>query len=191
MPRTFNGITTDTAPDVRIPLRAFGLLRAQNDKESTSLEIAARMKPGVSPEQARAECSLIWRNVMRAPQFQHEWHQDLQVESLEHGASVLRDRFGLALQLLAGSAGLLLLLMCSNVAGLLLARGAARREEMAVRLALGVSRGRLLRQMLAESALLAGLGAAGGWLIAVISLPFLLRPATPARSRHHATGPCA
>jgi predicted permease len=183
MPRTFNGITTDTAPDLRIPLRTFGLLRAQNDKERTPLEIAARMKPGVSPEQARAECSLIWRDVMRAPQFQHEWHQDLQVESLEHGASVLRDRFGLALQLLAGSAGLLLLLMCSNVAGLLLARGADRREEMAVRLALGASRARLLRQMLAESSLLAALGAAGGWLIAVVSLPFLLRAMPPLRDR--------
>jgi predicted permease len=183
MPRTFNGITTDTAPDVRIPLRTFGLLRAQNDIMSPALEIAARMKPGVSPEQARAECSLIWRNVMRAPQFQYEWRQDLQVESLEHGASVLRDRFGRALQLLVCSAGLLLLLMCSNVAGLLLARGAARREQMAVRLALGASRARLLRQMLAESALLAGLGAPGGWLMAAASLPFLLRALPPLRDR--------
>jgi predicted permease len=73
--------------------------------------------------------------------------------------------------------------MCSNVAGLLLARGAARREEIAVRLALGATRAQLVRQMLAESALLAGVGAAGGWVVAVLSMPLLLRALPPMRDR--------
>ena len=195
MPRTFNGITADTAPDLRIPLRAFPLLRFEGAfrGHGIALEIAARLKPGVSLAQARTECYLIWRSatedaLRRAPnvppdQIESELARGLQVESLERGVSVLRDRFGLALQLLAGSAGLLLLLMCSNVAGLLLARGAARSEEFAVRLALGATRARLVRPMLTESALLAGLGAAGGWLLATLSMPLLVRALPPMRDR--------
>ena len=194
MPRTFNGITADTAPDLRIPLRAFPLLRFEGAfrADGIALEIAARLKPGVSLAQARAECSAIWRAatadaMQRAndppDRIRSELSRGLQVESIERGVSILRDRFGLALQLLAGSSGLLLLLMCSNVAGLLLARTAARREEIAVRLALGATRARLVRQMLAESALLAGLGAAGGWLVAALSLPLLVRALPPMRDR--------
>ena len=195
MPRTFNGITADTAPDLRIPLRAFPLLRFEGAFRGNgiALEIAARLKPGVSLAQARDECYRIWRAATedalhRVPNItpdrvQSELARGLQVESLERGVSILRDRVGLALQLLAGSAGLLLLLMCSNVAGLLLTRSAARREEIAVRLALGATRARLVRQMLAESALLAGLGAAGGWLVAVASMPVLVRALPPMRDR--------
>ena len=195
MPRTFNGITADTAPDLRIPLRAFPLLRFEGAFRGNgiALEIAARLKPGVSLAQARDECYRIWRAatedaLYRVPNItpdrvQSELARGLQVESLERGVSILRDRVGLALQLLAGSAALLLLLMCSNVAGLLLTRSAARREEIAVRLALGATRARLVRQMLAESALLAGLGAAGGWLVAVASMPVLVRALPPMRDR--------
>jgi predicted permease len=195
MPRTFNGITTDTAPDLRIPIRAFPLLRFEDAlrADGIDLEIAARLKPGVTMPQARAECFAIWHTAieqamhrmpnMTPDRIQSELSRGLQVESLERGVSVLRDRFGPALQLLAASAALLLLLMCSNVAGLLLARSAARREEIAVRLALGATRARLVRQMLAESALLAGLGALGGWLLAALSMPLLVNALPPMRDR--------
>jgi predicted permease len=189
MPRAFNGITADTAPDLRIPVRAFPLLSFSGAirEDGIALEIAARMKPDVSLARAREECYAIWRSVVLSTSSgnaaQTELARGLQVESLERGASMLRERFGLALELLSGSAALLLLLMCSNVAGLLLARGAARQDEVAVRMALGASRSRLVRQMLAESAILAALGAAGGWLVATISMPLLARAIPPMRDR--------
>lgn len=194
MPRTFNGIAADTTPDIRIPVRAFPLLRFEGALRfnGIALEIAARLKPGVTLAQARAECSAIWRSATEdalrrghnPPDYiRSELSRGLQVESIERGVSILRDRFGPALQLLAGSSGLLLLLMCSNVAGLLLARNAARRSEIAVRLALGATRARLIRQMLAESVLLAGMGAAGGWLLALLCMPLLMRALPPMRDR--------
>jgi predicted permease len=157
-----------------------------------ALELAARLKPGVTIDQARAECTAIWhaatevvmRNVHASPDsIAEELSRGLQIESLEHGVSMLRDKFGPAVKSLAAGAALLLLLMCSNVAGLLLARNAARREEMALRLAMGASRGRLMRQMLLESALLAAIGSLGGWAIAEAALPLLAHALPPMRDR--------
>jgi predicted permease len=195
MPHAFNGITADTAPDLRIPVRAFPLLRFEGAfrADGIALEVAARKRPGATLSQVQAECFAIWHATTEAylnslpnmtpDRMESEMIRGLQVESLERGASVLRDRFGPALRVMLGSAGLLLLLLCSNVAALLLARSAARREEIAVRLAIGATRVRLARQMLAESLLLAGLGAAGGWLVAAASLPLLVGALPPMRDR--------
>jgi predicted permease len=194
MPRAFNGISADTSPELRIPLRTFPLLSFDGAyrADSASLEIAVRLKPGVTLARARAECFTIWRAATEVGLHRAHWlpadidtvlSRGLELESLERGVSLLRERFGLAVRLLSASAGLLLLLMCSNVAGLLLARNAARREEIALRLALGATRVRLIRQMFTESVLLALAGAAGGWLVAAASLPLLLRALPPMRDR--------
>jgi predicted permease len=187
LPREFNGFAADTAPDVRLPLRVWPLFApgwAQHT-ELVSLDLAGRLKPGVSIAQAQAESRTIWRaaldsidktlpaGVSRDPTY------PLELDSLEHGVSILRDRYGTALKFLIACSSFLLLMVCANVAGLLLARSAVRRQEIAVRLAVGATRARLVRQMLIESSLLAALGAVGGVAIAGVLTPLLSRMLPP------------
>src|SRR5206468_8488594 len=82
------------------------------------------------------------------------------------GVSAVRTAYSTQLWVLLGATGLVLLLTCVNLANLMLARSTARAREIAVRLAIGASRGRVVRQMLAESAIVAGVGALGGFLLA-------------------------
>lgn len=187
MPREFNGMAVDSSPDVRVPWSAFPLLALETDRRPayTTVEIAGRLKPGVTLAQAQAECQAFWRTSteayyagrrdLTAADLQRELNHGMLLDPMEHGVSVLRDRFAPALKLLTGCVGLLLLMVCSNVAGLLLARAASRREEIAIRLALGASRARLVRDALLESAILAGAGSAGGWLLAWAAAPLLVR----------------
>ncbi len=105
----------------------------------------------------------------------------MKLEPLARGTSILRDRFGDALKLLMGAAALLLSIVCLNVAGLLLARTAARQQEITVRLAIGATRLRIMRQMIAESLLLVIFGCGAGMCIAMAATPLILRLLPPVR----------
>jgi putative ABC transport system permease protein len=128
------------------------------------LDQVARLKPGITIEQARADLDVVMQQIVKAhPESDltgaHSWFQPLQASLVDDARP--------ALVALLGAVGLVLLIACANVANLLLARGAARSKEFAVRTALGAGRARLARQLITESALLVSLAAGAGILLAI------------------------
>ncbi len=134
------------------------------------LNVFARLKPGVSEEQARSTMKVFTANLLRA--FPGAVKMGATVRPLR---DVLAFSVRSTLNLLLATVGVVLLIACANVGQLLLARGAGRAREMALRGALGAERGRLLRQLLTESLLLAVAGAIAGTGIAASTLWFLAR----------------
>jgi predicted permease len=191
MPPDFNGTSADNTPEVRAPIGAVQHLSRYEGPNSVppqlnldefQVDLAGRLKPGVTREQAYAECFALWKAVVeKEPYAATVLKRGMSLDPLERGVSIVRDKFGEAVRLIAGASGLLLLLVCANVAGLMLAAAAARRSEIAVRLALGATRMRLARQMLTESLLLVAIGAAGGWALAWICAPLLVHALPPVR----------
>jgi predicted permease len=192
MPGSFNGISVDTSPDVRVPLNMFRLLWTDPqpfDIEEARLDLGGRLKPGTTRAEARVETLAIWRAAvepyskgqLRGRGVFDQLQSGMDLDSLERGISLLRERYAGALQLLLASVGLLLVMVSANVTGLLLTRTAGRREEIALRQALGATRVRLTREMLTETFLLTGLGAACGVLLAFSLTRWLPRALPPLR----------
>jgi putative ABC transport system permease protein len=192
MPRAFNGTSVDTAPDIRVPLSSFEVLWSEPQTfsvEEAALDLGARLKSGVTRAQAQAETLAIWRAAIEPYSVDNphgrgvydQFRTGMELDPLERGVSILRERYAGALSLLIVSVGLLQLMVCANVTGLLLTRIASRRGEIAVRLALGATRGRLAKQMFVESLLLTGLGAIGGALLAFAASPWVARALPPIR----------
>jgi predicted permease len=173
-PPGFFGLTVGQSPSLWIPLA----MQKQIDPDESALEenmfrflhIIARVKPGVSRQQAQANTDLVFRQILRGylgprplPQeLSNIQHAFIELTGAATGRSQLRSLFTAPLQVLMTVVVLVLLIACANIANLLLARATARQQEIAIRLAVGAERKRLIRQLLAESALLGFVGAALG-----------------------------
>jgi predicted permease len=177
-PRGFTGAkNVQASPDVFVPLgmqpfidpkgERGGLL---DDPETWWVEVMGRIKPDVSEAQARAALNVELAEAVRATMTMKpgDTLPRLDLEDGSRGLGLAARTFKKPVNVLMGLTGFVLLLACANIANLLMARGAQREREMSVRLALGAGRGRLLRQLLTESLLLAGIGGAGGLRLAYL-----------------------
>jgi putative ABC transport system permease protein len=196
----FNGTEVGGSADVMVPLCAAAVIRSRADINMLDtnfvpvgwLAVIGRLKPGISATQARARLKVLAPGIYRATveregvgrEDARQWRVEdrdrylkrtMDVQPAANGISWLRRQYRQALMILMAIAGAVLLIACANVANLLLARGAAREREIAIRMAVGGGRGRLIRQLLTESLLLSGIGAMLGVLLADWGARLLVR----------------
>jgi len=183
-PAGFAGVVALSSPDVFVPL----MMKAQitptwdglDDRQTRFVNVVGRLKPGLSIEEARARLDVLYKQINAhdleaVPGFargsalfkERFLAKRIEMEPAGKGLSGLRQGFSAPVTVLMGMVGLVLVIACANVANLLVARAAARQKEIGVRLALGASRGRIVRQALFESLLLSLAGGAVGLILSV------------------------
>jgi predicted permease len=180
-PAGFFGVDPSAVPDVMVPISAIQVAAATVNPTQNPLlwqlcRTFGRLRPGVTEEEARTDAERWLREAILAhpPQSAYEPPR-MRLMDGDRGLGTLRDAMSTPLLILMGVVISILLIACANIAGLLIVRGAAREREMVTRLALGASRGRLVRQLLTESLLLS---AAGG--IVGVAFAYGLASVSPA-----------
>jgi predicted permease len=184
--RGFAGIDPAQSPQIRVPVLMKPVMLPDwpwlhmDDRRSRWVQVFARLKPGYTVESAKAPLQGLFTQVRTyemtlpaakdwSPYSREQFMKgQMLVESAAMGYSGLRNDFSTALLVLMSMVGLVLLIACANVANLLIARGFMRQRELAVRLSLGASRGRLVRQLLVESLVLSFAGGLVGLFLAVV-----------------------
>jgi predicted permease len=176
--RGFRSFGTTEAPQVFVPIE----MQAQmfpggddlDDRHDMWLNVLGRLKPGMPREQAEAQMNGLWHPLLElevkdypnmSPAVRTRYlNQRLSLRPGGKGISAAPENFGTAMAVLMGMVGVLLLIACANVANLLMARATSREKEIAIRIALGAGRLRIVRQLLVESVVLA----LGGGVLAVL-----------------------
>jgi predicted permease len=194
MPEGFFGVRVRKSPDFWLPLAFQPQIELQDsyfeDPDAYWLTLMGRTKDGVTLERAEAGVNVLLQQYLTAQagaEITDERRADIQGSRIDlspgaRGISGLRSRYAEPLMILMAVVALILLIVCANVGNLLLSRSLARRREILVRLALGARRGRLIRQLVTESLLLAALGGALGVLLArwgASALVALVAPGSP------------
>ena len=164
LPPSFDFASVFT-PGARVDLIAAFPIAPELDRMNNTMAIVGRLKPGVSIPQAQAEFDALNQQIKKAHPERGDWFGTRMTALQQHVSGGVRR----GLFLLLGAVGCVLLIVCANLSNLMLVRTSARRKEIAVRLALGATRGRLLRQLLTESLLLALGGAVLGLALALLA----------------------
>ena len=184
----FNGVQVGQTPDMFIPITMKAQMTPNwdglNDHRDYWLAIIGRLQPGLSREQAESAVAPVYSQVIEeelpllgnlsADSKQRFRDKKLLLDSGSRGRPILQHDTKEPLLVLMGMVGLVLLIACANVANLLMARGAARQREIAIRMAVGAGRMRLVRQFLVESLTLSLIGGAAGLLVASWTINLLV-----------------